>query len=148
VLVRDPAGKLSPRAYFSTRQADTPRAVVAEFIKRWTIETTFEEARAHLGVETQRQWSETALARETPCLLGLYSLVAVLAQALHPAGAIPVQATAWYRKGEPTFADVLADVRRHLWGASSYATSGRDPDLLEIPRCELNRLVQAVCYSH
>lgn len=148
VLVRDPLGKLPPRAYFSTRQADSPREVVAEFIKRWTVETTFEEARAHPGPETQRQRSDTAMRRETPCLLGLYSLVAVLAQALYPAGVVPVQATTWYRKREPTFADVLAGVRRHLWGAFSYATSGRDPDLLEIPRCELNRLVQAVCYSH
>jgi hypothetical protein len=148
VIVRDPKGKLSPRAYFSTRQVEAPRQIVVEFIKRWTIETTFEEARAQLGIETQRQWSDKAMARETPCLLGFYSLVAVLGQALHPSGDIPVQASAWYRKRQPTFADVLASVRRHLWGEFSYATSGRDPDLLEIPRCELNRLAQAVCYSH
>jgi hypothetical protein len=148
VLVRDPQGKLSPRAYFSTRQTDAPRQIVVEFIKRWTIETTFEEARAHLGIETQRQWSDKAMVRETPCLLGLYSLVAALAQALYPSGEIPVQATAWYRKREPTFADVLASVRHHLWGEFSYSTSARDPDLLEIPRCEMNRLAQAVCYSH
>jgi len=148
VIVRDPQGKLAPRVYFSTRQSDTPRQIVVEFIKRWTIETTFEEARAHLGIETQRQWSDTAMARETPCLLGLYSVVAVLAQALYPSGEIPVQTTAWYRKREPTFSDVLACVRRHLWGEFNYATSARDPDLLEIPRCEMNRLAQAVCYSH
>jgi hypothetical protein len=58
VIVRDPMSKLSPRAYFSTRQVDAPRQIVVEFIKRWTIETTFEEARAHLGIETQRQWSD------------------------------------------------------------------------------------------
>jgi hypothetical protein len=148
VMVRDPLGKLSPRAYFSTRQLDAPRQIITEFIKRWTIETTFEEARSHLGIETQRQWSDKAIERQTPCLLGLYSLVAVLGQALYPSGEIPVQATAWYRKRQPTFADVLACVRRHLWGEFSYATSARDPDLLEIPRCELDRLAQAVCYSH
>lgn len=148
VIVRDPLGKLSPRAYFSTRQTDVPRHIVVAFIKRWTIETTFEEARAHLGIETQRQWSDKAIQRETPCLLGLYSVVTVLAQALYPAGDVPVQATAWYRKRQPTFADVLACVRRHLWGEFNYSTSARDPDLLEIPRCEMNRLAQAVCCSH
>jgi len=148
VLVRDPKGQLQTRAYFSTRPSDRPRAIVAEFIKRWTIETTFEESRAHLGIETQRQWSDQAIERTTPCLLGLYSVVALLAQALYPAGAIPVRATAWYQKTEATFADVLAAVRHHLWEQTSSSTSGSDPDLVKIPKCEFNRLLQAVCYSH
>ncbi len=148
VMVRDPEGELDPRAYFSTRPSDTPREIVMEMIKRWSVETTFEESRAHLGIETQRQWSDRAIERTTPCLFGLYSLVVVLGHALHPDGKIPVRTSAWYPKREATFADVLAAVRRHLWGGFSYSTSGRDPDLLEIPRCELNRLAEAVCYSH
>jgi hypothetical protein len=83
VISRDPEGKLEPRAWFSTRPADTAAAIVAEFVRRWPLEVTFEESRAHLGVETQRQWSDLAIARETPCLLGLYSLVAALGSALH-----------------------------------------------------------------
>jgi DDE superfamily endonuclease len=148
VLVRDPKGLLDPRAYVSTYTNDRPRAVVQQFIKRWTIETTFEESRAHLGLETQRQWSDQAIERTTPCLLGLYSMVALLAHALHPDGKIPIQRTAWYDKSQATFADVLAAVRRHLWGVLSYPTSARDPDLIEIPRAELSRLAQTVCYAH
>ena len=83
VLTRDPAGRPEPRAYFSTRPDDEAAAIPAEFIKRWPIEVTFEEARAHLGVETQRQWSDRAIERETPCLLGLYSVVALLGEAVH-----------------------------------------------------------------
>ena len=148
VLVRDPKGRLEPRAYFSTCPNDRPRAVVQQCIKRWTIETTFEESRTHLGLETQRQWSDRAIERTTPCLFGLYSVVALLAHALHPDGKIPIQRTAWYDKSQATFAEVLAVVRRHLWGDLSYSTSAHAPDLVGIPRSELSRLVQAVCYAH
>jgi hypothetical protein len=121
---------------------------VRRFVHRWTIETTFEESRAHLGLETQRQWSDRAMVRTTPCLFGLYSVVALLAHALHPDGKIPVPRTAWYHKSQATFGDVLAAVRQHLWGTLGYSTSAHDPDLVEIPCADLHRLIQAVCYSH
>jgi hypothetical protein len=145
---RDPRGQLDPRAYFSTCLSDRPRDLVRRVVHRWTIETTFEESRAHLGLEPQRQWSDRAMARTTPCLFGLYSVVALLAHALHPDGKIPVRGTAWYHKSQATFSDVLAVVRQHLWGALRYATSAHDPDLVEIPRTDLYCLVHAVCYSH
>jgi DDE superfamily endonuclease len=148
VIVRDPRGQLDPRAYFSTCLSDQPRDLVRRFVHRWTIETTFEESRAHLGLETQRQWSDRAMARTTPCLFGLYSVVALLAHALHPDGKIPVRRTAWYNKAQATFSDVLAVVRQHFWGTLSYSTSAHDPDLVEIPWTDLYGLVQAVCYSH
>jgi DDE superfamily endonuclease len=148
VLVRDPKGRLDPRAYFSTCTHDRPRAVVQQFIQRWSIETTFEESRAHLGLETQRQWSDRAVERTTPCLLGLYSVVALLAHALYPDGKVPVQRAAWYPKSHATFADVLAAVRHHVWSDVGYSTSADAPDLVAIPRSELSRLVQAACYTH
>jgi DDE superfamily endonuclease len=148
VLVRDPKGRLEPRAYFSTCPQDRPRAIVQQFIHRWSIETTFEESRTHLGLETQRQWSDRAIERTTPCLFGLYSVVALLAHALHPDGKVPVQRTAWYAKSHATFADILAVVRQHIRGTLSYSTSPDAPDLVRIPRSDLLRLAQAVCYSH
>jgi DDE superfamily endonuclease len=148
VLVRDPTGRLAPRAYFSTCPHDRPRAVVQRFIKRWTIETTFEESRTHLGLETQRQWSDRAIERTTPCLFGLYSVVTLLAHALYPDGKVPVQRTAWYAKSYATFADVLAAVRHHVWGDFTFSTPTHDSDLVGIPRSELSRLAQAVCYAH
>lgn len=148
VLVRDPKGRLDPRAYFSTCIHDGPRAVVQQFIKRWTIETTFEESRAHLGIETQRQWSDRAIERTTPCLFGLYSVVTLLAHTLHPDGKVPIQRAAWYPKSHATFADVLAVVRQHIWGDFSSSTSTDAPDLGGIPRSDLSRLLQAVCYAH
>jgi DDE superfamily endonuclease len=146
VLTRDPSGQLEPRAYFCTDQSVTAVEVVSSFIKRWTIEVTFEESRAHLGVETQRQWSDLAIERSTPCLLGMFSLVTLFGAALHPDGKVPVQRTVWYDKTQATFSDVLAEVRRQLWGNFTYHTSPQDPDVCLVPRSHVERLAYAVCY--
>lgn len=146
VLTRDPEGNREPRAYFCTDQSLPAGDVVGSFIKRWTIEVTFEESRAHLGVETQRQWSDLAIERSTPCLLGMFSLVALFGKALYPEGKVPVQRTAWYDKKEATFSDVLAQVRRQLWGNFTFQTSPQDPDVCLVPRSHVERLAYAVCY--
>jgi hypothetical protein len=148
VLVRDPKGQHDPRAYFSTHPSDRARDIVMAFIKRWTIETTFEESRAHLGFETQRQWSEPAIERTTPCLLSLYSIVTLLTHALYPGGQLPVRTTAWYPKRQATFADALATVRHHLWNVESFSTSPYDTDIVKIPKVTLERLMNTVCYTH
>ena len=77
-------------------------------MKRWSLEVTFEEGRAQLGIETQRQWSDRAIERSTPLLFGLYSLVTLFGQAWHPDGHIPVAQAAWYRKQTATIRSVLA----------------------------------------
>jgi len=146
VLTRDPEGKREPKAYFSTDQAQSAMEIVEDFVKRWSIEVTYEESRAHLGVETQRQWSDLAIERSTPCLLGLYSLVVLLGQALHPDGQIPLQQAAWYPKAQATFSDVLAAVRRHVWGGLTFQTSASHPDVCLVSRMDLTRLIQAACY--
>jgi hypothetical protein len=148
VLTRDPEGQLEPRAYFSTRPEDEAAAIPAEFVKRWPIEVTFEETRAHLGVETQRQWSDLAIERETPCLFGLYTLVALIGRALHERSPLAIRTAAWYPKAEATFSDVLAAVRRECWGFLDIRTSQGDPSYAEIPRVQLDRLLNAACYSH
>jgi len=146
VLTRDPEGKREPKAYFSTDQAQSATEIVQDFVKRWTIEVTYEESRAHLGVETQRQWSDLAIERSTPCLFGLYSVVVLLGHALHPDGTISVQQTAWYPKTQATFSDVLATVRRQCWGKLTFQISPAEPDLCLVSRSDLNRLLQAACY--
>jgi len=146
VLVRDPAGKLPTRAYFSTDLEQPAPTLVADVVKRWSIEVTFEESRAHLGVETQRQWNDLAIERTTPALFGLFSLIALLGQALCPEGHLPLPQSAWYRKTEASFSDVLALVRRALWGDFNYQTSAITPDMVLIPRSDLERLAYAVCY--
>jgi hypothetical protein len=146
VVVRDPSGRLPTKAYFSTDLDQPAPSIIADFVKRWSIEVTFEESRAHLGVETQRQWNDLAVERTTPALLGLFSLVTVFSQALYPDGQLPLPQSAWYTKTEVTFSDVLASVRRALWGSLNYQTSAVHPDLVLIPRADLERLANAVCY--
>ena len=133
VLTRDPAGKRPPKALFSTDPTQAAEQIVQDFMKRWSLEVTFEEGRGHMGIETQRQWSDLAIERSTPLLFGLYSLVTLFGHALHPDGQIPVAQAAWYRKQTATFRDVLAVVRRHLWGQGTFCTSPTDPGLVFAP---------------
>jgi hypothetical protein len=143
VLVRDPAGHRAVRAYLCTAPGWAAATILTTYQGRWTIEVTFEESRAHLGVETQRQWSDLAIARSTPGILGLYSVVALVGQALHPEGQVPIAQAAWYPKAQATFSDVLASVRLHLWEALHILQAAPDPACVIIRRTHLDRLVQA-----
>ncbi|HEU5230361.1 MAG TPA: transposase [Ktedonobacteraceae bacterium] len=145
VLTRDPSGKRPPKAIFSTDPTQAAEQMVSDFMKRWSLEVTFEEGRAHLGIETQRQWSDLAIERSTPLLFGLYSLVTLFGRALHPDGVIPVAQTAWYRKQTATFRDVLALIRRQMWAVGTFPTSPTDPGVVLVPRSTLERLSLAVC---
>lgn len=145
VLTRDPAGRRPAKALFSTDQAQPAAEIVRDFMKRWSLETTFEESRAHLGIETQRQWSDLAIERTTPLLFGLYSLVALFGSALAPQGRPSHRQAAWYRKPAATFSDILALVRQNLWGNFVFPTSCSDPDVVLLPRATLAQLAHAAC---
>ena len=125
VLVRDPAHRFEAQALLSTDLACDPTQIVSWFVRRWSVEVTFQEVRAHLGVETQRQWSDTAIARTTPCLLALFSIVTLLAAQLPARQRQRIAAAAWYLKPRPTFADALAAVRCAIWRERTLATSPR-----------------------
>jgi hypothetical protein len=120
------------------------------FARRWQMEVTFHEVRAHLGVESQRQWSEQAIARTTAALMGLFSLVTLLAHehcSQQSAGSGPAQTAAWYTTTIPTFSDALALVRRHLWTQTTFPTSPREPDIEKVPRALLTHLADLLCYA-
>ena len=146
VLTRDPQGQLPTRAYFSTDQQQDPVSIIQDVVKRWSIEVTFQESRAHLGIETQRQWSDLAIERTTPALFALFSLIPLFNFALFSDQSLPLPTSAWYLKSQPTFADLLALVRRALWADFNFQTSPFHPDLLLIPRSTLERLAFIVCY--
>lgn len=121
-------------ACFWTDLEATPIDVLQWVVMRWSVEVTCEEVRAHLGLETQRQWSALAIARTTPVLLGLFSIVTMLALRLSHERGIPVEATAWYHQPEPTFVDCLALVRRHLWRARYVVNSAGEAEFVQFPR--------------
>jgi hypothetical protein len=114
VLVRDPKKRFEPQALLSTDLTLSARQIVLYFVRRWSMETTFQEARLYLGLEGQRQWNDLAIARATPVRLGLFSLVALIVQR-QPSWQGAFRRSAWYEKARPAFADALAQVRRALW---------------------------------
>ena len=147
VLVRDPRGRFEPQALLCTALEHSPEQVLRWFVQRWQLEVTFEETRAHLGVETQRQWSSRAIARTTPCLLGLFSLVTLLAARLSASERRTAATTAWYRKSQPTFSDTLALVRRHLWREQGFAMSRRGYNIAKPKPALQNAIVYALCHA-
>jgi hypothetical protein len=147
VLIRDPQGKFDTQALLCTDRDVAPEQILAWFVRRWQLEVTFEETRRHLGSETQRQWSELAIRRSTPALLGLFSLVTLVTNQYVSQTPVPVQQTAWYQKGQPTFADALALVRHELWAQAVFPLSDDDPDLVKVPRGLIERLTETLCYA-
>jgi len=146
VLLRDPQGQFPPQALLCTDQSVAPTQIIAWFVLRWWVEVTFHEVRTHLGVETQRQWSDLAMLRTTPALLGLFSLVTIFASQLLDGQALPTRQAAWYSKALPTFSDTLAFVREHLWPVTLSYISPAKPDMVEIPRALFERLTQTLAF--
>ena len=157
VLVRDPQGAFVPQALLCTDPAADPTQILEWFVLRWQLEVTFQEVRAHLGVETQPlatrldrvgQWSDRAIARTTPTLLGLFSWTTLAAHALQKRHSMTQRTAAWYDKPSPTFVDAIALVRRHLWLASEgFSLSAADPDIQELPVALYHRLVDSLAYA-
>jgi DDE superfamily endonuclease len=150
VLIRDPEGGFKTQALLCTDLDADPEEILRWFMMRWQLEVTFQEMRRHLGFETQRQWSEMAIRRTTPALLGLFSLVTLFAhrQMRQAAGALRRRA-AWYHKAHPTFADALALVRKELWAQEEQTFCGLPSatDTVKVPRHFVERLTDAVCYA-
>jgi hypothetical protein len=147
VLLRDPHGRFDPQALLCTDLAQDPVQIVRWFVQRWQVEVTFREVRDHLGVETQRQWSDQAIARTTPCLLGLFSIVTLLGTRVGHHARLRVSATAWYHKKRPTFSDTLAAVRRHVWCEQGFLASRHSSELAKLQPALRDGIVHALCHA-
>ena len=156
VLVRDPQGAFTSQALLCTDPSAEPARILEWFVLRWQLEVTpyqvrgrlFQEVRTHLGVETQRQWSDLAIARTTPVLLGLFSWTTLAAHGLQKRRPMTQRKAAWYDKPSPTFVDAIALVRRHLWLApEGFSRSAADPDIQELPVALYHRLVDSLAYA-
>jgi hypothetical protein len=149
VLIRDPLGEYETICLLCTDPTVDPQQIAEWFVMRWQIEVTFEEARRHLGLETQRQWSDKAIARTTPVLLGLFSWITLLVDALHSSGQIvTARQSAWYSKPLPTFSDALALARFQLWTCLlTFPTSGTEQDIIKVPQTFARLLVETLCYA-
>jgi len=140
VLLKDPEGKLDPMAVACTDTEMLPVQIVQHFLKRWGVEVTFEEVRAHLGVETQRQWADLSIARTTPALMAIFSLVAIWADVLNQMGKLQIFPTAWYQKQVPTFSDAIHSVRFRIWQYQVNSRSLKNDDRQNINQFIINHL--------
>jgi hypothetical protein len=149
VLVRDPQKEFKTRALVCTNLNADPKKILRWFVMRLQLEVTYQQMRRHLGFETQRQWSELAIRRTTPALLGLFSLVTLFAhqQMRQPVSVLRRQA-GWYHKAHPTFSDALALVRRELWTQEqTFYGSPAQTNMVKVPRVYMERLTDVVCYA-
>src|SRR5215207_8458950 len=147
VLLRDPRHRFDPQALLCTDVGEDPLQIVRWFVQRWQVEVTFREVRDHLGVETQRQWSDRAIARTTPCLLALFSMVTLLAARLDCRARSAVCSDAWYRKPRPTFVDTLAAVRRQFWREQGLLLSARQPEVRKLRPRLRHGIAFALCHA-
>jgi hypothetical protein len=147
VLIRDPENRFAPQALLCTDPSRDPVQIVGWFVQRWQVEVTFQEARTHLGLETQRQWSDKAIARTTPCLLALFSIVTLMASRLPARERRQVARAAWYHKPQPTFSDALAAVRRAIWREQAFVTSRRRSHSTKARKTLPDAWAYALCYA-
>jgi DDE superfamily endonuclease len=145
VLIQDPEQRFDPQALLCTDLSQSPLTIVSWFVRRWQVEVTFQEVRRTLGVESQRQWTRHAIARTTPCLLAIFSLVTFLADRLVRQGTLPLAQEAWYRRVRPTFADALAAVRQQYWLQAGFRVSGRNKQVQKLSSALRECLTYALC---
>ena len=138
-----------PMLCYAPTSRRNPLRILQWYLLRWQVEVTFEELRAHLGMETQRQWSERAIARTTPALFGLFSVVTLAADILiGQQGGMAPRTTAWYDKTSPSFADAIALVRRHLGvQQGTFMPSERQHESIKVPRLLYRRILDTLVYA-
>jgi hypothetical protein len=146
VLVRDPKQRVRPLALLCTDASLPINQVVGLFVRRWAMETTFQETRVYFGIEGQRQWNDLAIARSTPLRLGLFSLVALIVHR-QPTWHASVRQAVWYEKALPTFSDALAQVRRCLWRQMTFCLSSKHTDRQKSPTTLFAHLGELLAYA-
>ena len=142
----DPEKRMRPEVFVTTVVEVSAEQVIEGYGMRWSEEVTFEESRRHLGIETQRQWSELAVKRTTPALLGVFSLVTLCA-VKQSGGEVPRQQAAWYRKKEVTFSDCLTYVRRQVWRERLVQALGARADDRTFSARDVEQLLDALPLS-
>lgn len=138
VIVRDPKHRFKTQALLCTDVNVSAKQIIQWFVRRWQMEVTFHETRTHLGIETQRQWADLSIRRMTPALLGLFSIVTLLANLHAQKHELPVQQTAWYVKKLPTFSDALSIVKQNLFAHRYFRTSYMRTEIRKLPPVRLN----------
>ena len=100
--------------------------MIETYVGRWNEETTFQEMRSYLGLETTRGWKERTVLRAAPCWFGMYTVVAGLYSQL-PKRYARERGVEWAGKQDITFSDAITAVRRWLWVELVFSIPGYRP---------------------
>jgi DDE superfamily endonuclease len=133
VFVHDLTGTHRDEYFMTTDVKMSAQEVIETYVGRWNEETTFQEMRSYLGLETTRGWKEKTVLRAAPCLFGLYTVVAGLYSQL-PRRYAGVRAVEWVGKQDVTFSDAITAVRRWLWLEWVFAIPGYKPVFEKLTR--------------
>jgi hypothetical protein len=133
VFVHDLTGTHRDEYFFTTEVAMSAHEVIETYVGRWNEETTFQEMRSYLGLETTRGWKEKTVLRMAPCLFGLYTVVAALYSQL-PKRYTQIRAVEWPGKQDVTFSDAITAVRRWLWQEWVFAIPGHREAFAKLSR--------------
>jgi len=147
VSIHDPRGEFKTQALLCTDLDADPEKILSWFVTRWQLEVTFQEVRRHLGFETQRQWSDMAIRRTTPALLGLVSMITLFVHRRMTRAIGAFRRAAWYHKRNPTFTDASALVRKELWAHATFHGSPAETEAVRVPEAFMERLTDAACYA-
>jgi len=145
VFVRDAQGTHRDEYFFTTDLTLSAEQIASLYTARWSIETTFQEIRAHLGFETPRQRVATSVLRTAPCLLGLFSVVCLIFAEHAKHHTIRIRRTPWYHKTEPTFSDAIAEVRRLFWTETIFKGSSQHDAFTKLPPELTRMLLDCLC---
>jgi hypothetical protein len=143
VFVHDCTGTHRDEYFFTTAPALSPKQIIELYTGRWSLETTFQELRAYLGLETTCGWTQATVLRAAPCLFGLFSVVALLYARL-PAGHTHGTQIMWVGKQDVTFSDALAAVRRWVWSEWIFVMCGHQEAFAQLPDSLRNLLLYAL----
>jgi DDE superfamily endonuclease len=132
VYVQDKSGTHRDEYFYSTNVAMTAKDIIQTYTRRWNAETTFQEMRSYLGLETTRGWKQETVLRAAPCLFGLYSAVVCL-YLLTPRTYRDKPGIQWKGKQELTFSDALCCVRKWLWVEGVFASAGQKQAFENLP---------------
>jgi DDE superfamily endonuclease len=117
VLVRDWPGHAKDDVLVCTDLTLSAKDIIEGYCERWSLEETFGWVKSRLGFEDPHNRTEHAVHRTAPMALWAYSIVIVwYAGWARNRKTLPFRQASWYRtKAAPSFADMLATLRRQCW---------------------------------
>jgi hypothetical protein len=143
VYVHDCTGTHRDEYFFTTDMTMKPPQIITYYTQRWSIETTFQECREYLKLESTKGYCQATVLRLTPCLFGLYTTIVLLYLQL-PKPLKTLRAVYWKGKTTVTFSDMMTCVRRALCEQWLFHTPDDRQAFSKLPRALQDMILYAL----